>query len=150
MLSQKDSIILDLLQKNAKYSSREISDKTGIPITTVHNRIKRMEKEGIIKKYSAVPDKKKLGKLISAYIHVAVTYMKADGTRVSQEDVARTILRMPEVEECVIITGTTDIILKVSTKDVDELNDFVINRLREIDGVQSTVTSIVLKDAADL
>lgn len=146
MLSQKDEIILSLLQKNSKYTSREISGKTGIPITTVHNRIKRMEKEGVIKTYTAVLDNKKLGKLVSAYVHITVTYTKPDGTKLSQEEIARNICKMPEVEECSIVTGTTDIIIKVNTNDVDALHEFVINRLREIDGVQSTITSIVLKN----
>ena len=148
MLSKKDETILELLKKNAKFSSREISDKTGIPITTVHNRVKKMEKDGIIRSYSVVLDKKKLGKPVSAFVHVTVTYNKPDGTKISQEEVAAKISRFPEVEECSIVTGATDIIVKVSTKDVDDLHNFVINKLREIDGVQNTMTLIVLKDAA--
>ncbi len=145
MISKKDELILGFLQKNSHYSSREISNKTGIPITTVHNRIKRMEKEGVIKAYSVVLDKEKIGKPISAYVHITVTYNKPDGTKLSQEELASNICKMPEVEECAIVTGSTDIIVKASAASVNELHNFVINRLREIDGVQNTLTSIVLK-----
>lgn len=146
MINKKDELILSLLQKNSKYSSREISGKTGIPITTVHNRIKRMEKEGMIKSYSVTLDKEKLGRPISAYVHITVTYNKSDGTKLSQEEIAGNICKMPEVEECAIVTGTTDIIIRVSATSVNDLHNFVINRLREIDGVQNTLTSIVLKN----
>lgn len=145
MLSQKDEIILDLLQRNSKYSSREISEKTGIPITTVHNRIKMMEREGVIKTYSVVVDKKKVGKPLSAYVLIKIAYTTPDGTKLSSEEIGSRISTMPEVEECALVTGTTDIIAKVSTKDIDTLHNFVIKKLREIDGIQSTVTSIVLK-----
>ena len=146
MLNKKDELILSMLQKNSKYSSREISGKTGIPITTVHNRIKRMEQEGIIKSYSVSVDKEKIGRAVTAYVHIAVTYTKADGTKLSQEEIARNIRKMPEVEECAIVTGTSDIIIKVSATSINDLHNLVINRLREIDGVLSTLTSIVLKN----
>ena len=79
MLTKKDEIILSLLKENSKFSSREMSDKTGIPITTIHNRIKRLEEEGIIRQYTAVLDSKKLGKTIQAFIQITVTYTTPSG-----------------------------------------------------------------------
>ncbi len=146
MLTKKDLTVLDILKYDAKLSTREISEKTGIPITTVHNRIKKLEKEGIIKAYKAIVDKKKIGKSISAYILLTVSYKDLDAINLTQESLAKKFLTLPEVEECSIISGASDIILKVATKDVDELNDFVINKLRHIGGVEKTLTSIVLKD----
>ena len=146
MLTKKDLTVLDIIKHNAKLSSREISDKTGIPITTVHNRIKKMEKDGVIKAYKAVIDKRKIGKNISAYILLTVSYKDLDSINLTQEGLGKKFLSMPEVEECAIISGASDIILKISTKDVDELNDFVINKLRHVGGVEKTLTSIVLKD----
>ena len=146
MLTKKDTTILDILKHDAKLSTREISEKTGIPITTVHNRIKNMEKEGVIRAYKAIIDKKKIGKNISAYIMLTVSYKDLDAINLTQEGLAKKFLALPEVEECAIISGASDIILKIATNDVDELNDFVINKLRHIGGVEKTLTSIVLKD----
>lgn len=146
MLTKKDEIILGLLKENCKLSSREMSDRTGIPITTIHNRIKKMEQEGIIRGYTSVLNNKKLGKIIQAFIQINVTYTTPSGKHVSQEELAKKIYQMPEVEECYIMTGGTDILIKASVKDVDDLNNFVINRLRDVEGVQNTLTAIVLND----
>ncbi len=146
MLTKKDLTILDILKHNSKQSTREISEKTGIPITTVHNRIKRLEKEGIIRAYKAIVDKKKIGMNISAYILLTVSYKDLDAINLTQEGLAKKFLALTEVEECSIISGASDIILKVSTQDVEELNNFVVNKLRHIGGVEKTLTSIVLKD----
>lgn len=146
MLTKKDEIILSMLKENCKLSSREISERTTMPITTVHNRIKRLEQEGIIRQYTALFNNKKLGKIIQAFIQISVSYITPSGKHVSQEELAKRLYQMHEVEECYIMTGGTDILVKVSVKDVEELNNFVINKLREIEGVQNTLTAIVLND----
>ena len=58
-MDDKDEQILQILKENSKLSTHQISKKTRIPITTVHNRIKKLKKEEIIKKYSIIIDKKK-------------------------------------------------------------------------------------------
>ena len=74
MLDKKDLAILEILKHNSNLSTQNIAKKTNIPITTVHNRIKKLEKEGIIKEYSVVLDNKKIGKPIAAYILITVDY----------------------------------------------------------------------------
>ena len=142
MLTPKDIKIINTLKKNCRISTREISEKIGIPITTIHNRIKKLEEDGVIKSYRAVIDNRKIGKNIQAFVQISVHY----GPHFSQEQCARKIFAMPEVDECYIMTGSTDILIKASTHDVDELNDFITNRLRNFRGVTKTVTSVVLKD----
>ena len=141
MLSKKDIKILDILKRDCKLSTREISEKTGIPITTIHNRIKKLEKDGVIKYYKAVIDNKKIGRDVLAFIQLSTNYR-------NQEEVAKKISNMPEVEECYILTGTTDVLIKVATTDVDQVNNLIINGIRNIKGVQKTLTSIVLKEVS--
>jgi DNA-binding Lrp family transcriptional regulator len=146
MLSEKDKKILDMLKRNCKLTTKEISEKTGFPITTVHNRIKRMEEEGIITGYTAVIDERKIGKKLKAFIQISVTYTTPSGKHVSQEDLAKKIYVLPEVEQCYIMTGSTDILISVVVADVEELNHFVINKLRDMEGVQNTLTGVVMND----
>ena len=73
-----------------------------------------------------------------------VSYRTKRGTKINQYKVAQLIERLPEVEEVSIVTGDIDLIVKVALKDVDELNDFVIFKLRDIEGVEKTKTSVVL------
>ena len=67
-MDKKDAKILKVLKENAKLSTQQISKKTLIPITTVHHRIKKMEKEGVINGYTTIVDNKKIGKNIAAYV----------------------------------------------------------------------------------
>jgi Lrp/AsnC family leucine-responsive transcriptional regulator len=145
-LDSNDWAILDLLKENSKYTTSQIAKRLVIPITTVHNRIKKLELLGIIKGYTVVLDHDKLGKGVVAYVLISVVYRTPMGTRVVQEDVAREIKSIG-AEEASIVAGGTDIIAKVRAKDVHELNDFVTKKLRNIDGVDKTQTMIVLSTA---
>lgn len=144
-LDEKDLEILKILEENADLTTRQISKKTNIPITTVHNRIKKMKNSGIIKKYTIVPDYKKLGKDITAFILVEIEYPE-NKNNFSQEDVGREISKYEEVEEVSVVTGKKDIVVKVRMENVDKLNDFLTKTLREIKGVDRTETMVVLKE----
>ncbi|MGC9108159.1 MAG: Lrp/AsnC family transcriptional regulator, partial [Infirmifilum sp.] len=113
----------------------------GSPITTAHARLKRLEREGYIKAYRAVLEPKKLGFPTVAFIFVS--FARSQG--IDQKKVANEISRFPEVQEVHIITGEWDILVKVRVGGVDELGDFVVNKLRNLEGVEKTYTSVVLE-----
>ncbi|MBU2589431.1 MAG: Lrp/AsnC family transcriptional regulator [Nanoarchaeota archaeon] len=140
----KDEKVLEMLKKNSKLTTSQIAKKAGIPITTVHNRIKKLENQGIIKNYSVNLDYKKLNLPITSFISVNTKYTLPSGETLKQEDIAKEIKLLKGVEEVNIMTGGTDILLKVRVKDIDELNEFVIKKLRSIKGVDKTQTMIVL------
>lgn len=143
-IDEKDLLVLEELKQNAKRTTSQISKRVNLPITTVHNRIKKLEKLGIITRYTVELDYKKLDKPIAAYVMVQVIYMLPSGIKVMQEDVAKEIKGLPGVELVELLTGGTDILVKVRVKDVDELNDFIIRKLRKIEGVDKVQTSVVL------
>lgn len=140
-LDEKDKKILEILVENSKLTSQEISKKTLIPMTTVHNRIKKLEQKGIIKNYTVNLDLKKLGKTISAYMLITI-----DFKGILQETTAKNIKALDGVIEIASITGQTDLIVKVALKDMNTLNDFIINKLRSIEGVTNTQTLVVLNE----
>ena len=143
-LDQKDREILEILKKEAKLTTRQISKRTHIPITTVHNRIKKLEHQKIITGYRAVIDKKKMGKALGAFIHITIQYPE-EPAETFQENVAHKIASLPEVEEVSIVTGETDIIVKIHVSDTDELNGFVVRKLRTIKGIDKTRTSVIME-----
>ena len=143
-LDEKDMRILEVLQGNAKLTTHKISKKLAMPITTVHNRIKKLGKIGIIKRYTVELDYKKLDRGLLAYIGVTVNYTSSSGRKLHQEDIAKKIKKLRGVEEVDIMAGGNDILIKIRLKDIDELNDFVIRKLREIDGVDKTETMVVM------
>lgn len=142
MMDKTDSEILSALQEDAKAGLRKIAKKTGLPMSTAHHRILRMEEEGVIRRYSAIPDYRKIGLPVCAYVLVNVDY---SGIR-SQESVAREIRKLPNVLEANIISGEIDIIAKVRAADIDSLGEAVISKIRNIRGVAKTVTSVVMKE----
>jgi len=142
----KDSRILALLKENSRMTTKEMSKELEIPQTTIHNRIKRLTQNGIIKRFTIEIDGRKIGKGLDAYILCTVSYRSTRGEKINQIEVAQTIKELPEVEEVSIVTGDNDMIVKVAVKDVDALNDFVIFSLRDIEGVERTVTSVILSE----
>ena len=140
-LDEKEQKILELLKQNSKLTTSQISKKTRIPITTVHNRIKKLEKLGIIKNYTLNLDFEKIEKPIKAFIFVSANQKKS-----SQEDIGSQIKNIPEIEFVDIVTGTTDIIVQARTKTINELNELITHKLRNISGVDKTETMIVLKE----
>ena len=143
-LDQTDFKILDCLTSDAKQPTRQIAKKLNIPITTVHNRIKKLEQEKIITKYIPVLDYKKLGKYAYALVLIKTKYDMIEGKNKNQEDVAREIKIFPGVEEVCSVTGIIDLIVRVRQDSIEELNNFLINKLRKISGVAETQNMIVL------
>ncbi|MEA3342528.1 MAG: Lrp/AsnC family transcriptional regulator [archaeon] len=145
-INEKDLAILALLKKDAKLKTQEISRRAGMPVTTVHNRIKKLEENGIITHYCAMVDNKKLGINISAYVMINVEYRTPSGKKISQAKLAKDIKKNSLVDEASIVAGGTDIIIRIHAKNIDELNEFIINRLRDMDGVANTHTLVVLNE----
>ena len=146
-MDDKDERILEVLKENSKLTTQQISKRVSIPITTVHNRMKKLEKDGVIKKYTAVLDYKKIGKPISAYVLIIVDYKLLKQIKKTQHDLSKKIKQHPSVEEASRVTGGTDIILKTRVKDVEELDEFVTSYLRNVDGVDKTQTMVILNES---
>jgi DNA-binding Lrp family transcriptional regulator len=145
-LDDKDLVILSLIQRNCKLTSREIAKKIGSPITTVFAKIKRMEQLGIIRHYRAVLDPRKLGYDATAFIFASVSYgSKNDESKVSQREIAKNIAGFPEVQEVHIITGDWDLLIKLRAESVDDMGKFVIDKLRLIRGIEKTLTCMVFE-----
>lgn len=145
MVDKKDIIILKELKRNGRLSAQEISKKTGIAVTTVFNRIKRMEKTGVIKGYAVVADEGKIGRSIAAYILITVDYNLLKKKKITQQELAVELKGHEFVDEVSMVTGSSDIIVRLRTMDVSQLNEFVTKYLRNIDGVERTETAVILE-----
>lgn len=145
MLDEKDLAILSELREDASRSVREIASKLGIPRTTVQERINKMRREGVIKKFTVELDYAKLGKPTTAFI--LVSFMP--GYHLSQKELARKISSLPDVEEVHLITGEWDIIVKVRGSSIQEIGDLVVEKIRMMEGVARTVTCAILYTAKE-
>ena len=146
MLDEKDIKILNILKGNSKLSTQQISKKASIPITTVHHRIKKLEKAGVIKGYTVLLDNKKLGKKLAAYILVTVDYKFLKQVNISQHDLARKLKKHELVEEVDMVTGGTDLILKIRVRDIEQMDEFITKYLRNVEGIERTQTMLILHE----
>lgn len=142
-IDQKDREIITELINNSRQTVGQLAKKIGMPPTTIHNRIKKLEQAGIIRNYTADIDYKKLGRPVMAFIGITVNY-NVEGRKIKQQEIARQIKKLEGVREVTILTGGLDIIVKVMARDIDDLNEIVTEKLRDIDGVDKTQTMIVL------
>ncbi|VVC00831.1 HTH-type transcriptional regulator LrpA [uncultured archaeon] len=144
-IDQKDREIIGELISNSRQTVGQLARKIGMPPTTIHNRIKKLEHARIIKNYTANINYKKLGRPVMAFIGITVTY-NIEGKKIRQMEVAEKVKSLEGVREVTILTGGMDILAKVLAKDIDDLNEIVTEKLRDIDGVDKTQTMIVLTE----
>ncbi|MCL2172640.1 MAG: Lrp/AsnC family transcriptional regulator [Nitrososphaerota archaeon] len=145
-LDDKDLAILVLIQENSKLTANQIAKKTNTPITTVFAKIKRMEDLGIIKQYRAIIAPEKLNLTTAAFILAAVSYgNKPDETLITQRGVAEEIAKFFEVQEVHIITGDWDLLIKIRAESVNTIGNFVVDKLRRVNGLQKTLTCMIFE-----
>jgi Lrp/AsnC family leucine-responsive transcriptional regulator len=145
-LDEKDLAILTLIQEDGKLTAKQIAKKTGVPLTTVFAKTKRMEEQGIIRGYRAIAAPEKLNAGTAAFILASVSYRtKSDDTPVSQRAVAEEIAKFGEVQEVHIITGDWDLLVKLRTESVEAVGKFVVDKLRLIKGLEKTLTCMVFE-----
>ena len=141
MDSKQREEILRLLEKNARYTAKDIAVMLGMDVSEVKNEIEMMEKERTICGYHARVDWDKTDdEKISALIELKVTPQRGEGF----DRIAEKIYQYPEVESLYLMSGGYDfsVILKKAT--MKEIANFVSSRLAVIEEVQSTATHIVL------
>jgi Lrp/AsnC family leucine-responsive transcriptional regulator len=148
-LDLKDLSILALLQQNARMTVKEISEKVHLSTTPVHERIKRMEAEGVIKQYAAIVDysKVKRGLMVICYVSLK-EHSKNAGVKF-----IKTINILNEVIECYNISGEFDFMLKVVAENMDAYYDFHVNKLSPIENmghVQSVFVMGIIKQTHQL
>ena len=136
MIDKKDEIILSELKKNARNTTKNIGKKVNIPRITVHDRIQKMIKNGVIKSFDVKIDYNKIGLPTEVFIFVSFL-PNAD---ISQRELAKRISKFDRILEVHIISGEYDLLLKVRGKSLEEIGEIVIDKLRNIKGVGKTLT----------
>jgi len=135
-LDQTDVKILKILLSDARLSSRQIAKQCGVSIGTVLSRVKKMEKEGIIKGYSALLDQEKLGYELTVVSEITVS----KGRLLEMEN---EIARLPNVCCVYDVTGLIDAVIVAKFKNREELSKFT-KRLLALPYVERTNTHVVL------
>ena len=141
-LDETDLQILRTLQKNAKLTTKELADTVHLTPTPVFERQKRLEKKGYIKGYVAVLDAEKLGKGLLVFCKVKLMHINHEMANAF----TRRIMRIPEVTECYNTSGSYDYLLKVRARDMKQYQEFVLNKLGDIENISSIESTFVMSE----
>ena len=149
VLDATDLAILKLLQQNARITIKEISEQVHLSTTPVHERIRRMEQNGVIKQYITVLNAAKVGKGLMIICYVSLRQHSKN----AGDKFIKSILAMNEVIECLTISGEFDFMLKVVASNMDDYYDFHVNKLSQVENVgnvQSVFVMGVIKQTYNL
>jgi Lrp/AsnC family leucine-responsive transcriptional regulator len=141
-LDDKDIQLLRLLQKNAKLTVKELAKEVNLSPSPVFERVKNLEQEGYIKRYSAVLDAEKLNRGFTVFCQIR---LKIHDRSVGY-DFVKEIMEIEEVAECYNISGDFDFLLKVQVRDMKHYQDFVFNKLGSVDSIGSTHSTFVMAE----
>lgn len=141
-LDETDLQILRTLQKNAKLTTKELADAVHLTPTPVFERQKRLERLGYIKKYVAILDPDKLNQSLQVFCKVKLKQINHE----IADAFTRRIMRIPEVTECYNTSGNYDYLLKVRAADMKQYQEFVLNKLGEIESLASIESTFVMSE----
>ncbi|MEM4637756.1 MAG: Lrp/AsnC family transcriptional regulator [Candidatus Woesearchaeota archaeon] len=143
-IDEKDYKIIEILKDHADFTTRQIAKKTLLPITTVHNRIKKLRSLGVIKKYTVELDNYVIGKNFMAYILISVDIKLLKEKRKTQYDLINDLKKFYFIERADVVTGGTDIVAIMRVRDVEEFDKCLLTKLQLIEGIEKTQSLIVI------
>jgi DNA-binding Lrp family transcriptional regulator len=135
-----DLSILKLLQENARITIKEISQKVHLSTTPVHERIRRMEENGVIKQYATIVNGARVKKGLMVICYVSIRQHSKN----AGQKFIKSILELNEVIECLTISGEFDFMLKVVAENMDEYYDFHVNKLSALENVGNVQSVFVM------
>ncbi|MEE2932388.1 MAG: Lrp/AsnC family transcriptional regulator [Pseudomonadota bacterium] len=136
-----DCRILNVLQEDAQISNAELAKRIGISPSPCWRRVKRLEKDGVIKRRVTLLDPASVGLPVSVFVRVSLE-RQIESALETFEDA---VLSRSEVMECYLMTGDSDYLLRVVVADLVAYEKFMINHLTRINGVASINSSFALK-----
>ena len=141
-LDETDKKLLNLLQGNSKLTNKQLAHHLNLSTTPVFERIKRLENTGVIERYGAVVNRKKLGKQLVVFCNVSLKQHAHDDIRKFEMEIEK----LTEVMECHHIAGMFDYTLKIITDNMDSYHDFVYNKLAAVSNIGNVRSSFVMRE----
>jgi Lrp/AsnC family transcriptional regulator len=126
-----DAKILNILQKDCTISTKEVAQQIGLSYTPTYERIKNMEESGVIKKSTVILDPSKVGINLFAYCNITLKEQSKNLLLEFENEV----IQLSEVLEVTSLSGIYDYMLKIATTDINDYNDFIVNKLANIPNI---------------
>lgn len=139
-LDEIDKKILDILQDNGRITNADLASQIGLSPPPMLERVKKLERNGVIRKYVALVDPQKVDKSIIVFVSITLARHRIK----SIDQVREEFRNCPEILECYSITGEEDYLLKVVVKDVADYENFMLHRLAKIPAISRIKSFVVL------
>jgi len=142
MLDQIDKRLLEALQEDSKQTTKLLSAKLNLSPTAVYERIKKLEKAGVIANYSALLNKKLIGRDFMAFCQIKLIKHSKEYVTTFETQ----IVKLDEVLECYHISGDYDYLLKVAVQDMEAFRHFMVTKLTTLQYIGSTHSSFTISE----
>jgi DNA-binding Lrp family transcriptional regulator len=145
-LDEKDEAILKIIERKSGLSSRALSNMLGIPISTVHRRIKKMEKDGVIKGYKALLDYEKTVRPIGTLLLVDLAEVVPGRGNIPKTKILDALKKFEEIEEIIEVQAANfDLVVRARFQSLRKLSEF-IEELRYVEGIEETSSAIITEE----
>ncbi|MCD6512572.1 MAG: Lrp/AsnC family transcriptional regulator [Thermoplasmata archaeon] len=141
-MDEKDRKILEILMENARTPYTKIAEKIGLSEGAVRKRISSLESQGIIKKYVAIVDPRKIG-----YESISIIGFDAESNDLLR--IANEVAKFEETKNVYISTGDHMIMTEVWCRNGRELSEFIANKIGKIKGIKRICPAIILEKIKD-
>ena len=141
MLNKLDQKILQALQHNGRISFTELGKQVGLTTTPCIERVRKLERDGYIQGYTALLDAPSLGAGLVVFVQLRLNRT----SKKSFEDFRHAINKLVEVQECYLVTGSFDFMVKARVRDMDAYRDFLEDSLLNLPGVQESTSIAVME-----
>ncbi len=139
-LDEIDKKILDIVQDDSRITNVQLATEVGISPPAMLERVKRLESNGVIRKYVALVNPEMIGKGTFAFVSVSLTAHQMN----SIDMFTKHIKKVEEVLECYHVAGEEDFILKVAVENIQQYEKFLLEKLTKIKGVSRINTMFIL------
>jgi len=137
-----DKKLLLLLQKDSKKTTKELSVKLNLSVTAVYERVKKLEREGIIQNYVALINRSKVDKGFIVFCHIKLI----QHTREFLTKFESQVVKLNEILECHHVSGDYDYILKIAVRDMEEYREFLVTKLTTLEHIGSTHSTFMISE----
>jgi Lrp/AsnC family transcriptional regulator, leucine-responsive regulatory protein len=140
-LDDVDKKLLEILQRDGRILNTLLADEVGLTPGPCLKRVKRLEALGIIERYVALLNAKKVARNLLVFVNVTMDKQ----TQTNLQGFAARIRKHAEVLECHMVLGECDFLLKITALDLDSFQEFLISHITSVSGVSKVVSTVVVK-----
>ena len=140
-LDSSDLKLIELLKSDSRASVTSLAERMGVARVTTHDRMVRLQREGIIRRFTVDINAKAWGYDLRAFI-----FARCDRGNVDRREVAQRMCALPYVVRCNVIAGDWDLLVEVVSPSMDSLGDAILDELSKVGGIASTQTMVSFYD----